>query len=156
MNVNTHHILIVDDDDNDVFLVRAAMEWAGLTNPVEIAANGRQAIDHLQHALQRAQGLPLPIRLVLLDLKMPGLDGFDVLTWRLRQPALVNLPFVVLTSSDLEWDRKRALDLGAADYRVKPRKMQDLVLLLKQVHSCWLSNATAGQKPTHKRDCSFR
>jgi len=150
MNSDTARILIVDDEDNDVFLLRTAMEWAGLTNPVEVACNGRQAIDHLGDALEKTQSLPFLIRLVLLDLKMPGLNGFDVLRWRLGQPALLNVPFVVLTSSDLDCDREQSLELGAAEYRVKPREIHELVLLLKQLKDCWLSGPAAGTYMDHQ------
>jgi DNA-binding response OmpR family regulator len=81
---------------------------------------------------------PVPA-LVLLDLKMPKVDGFDVLAWLRTRPELESLPVVVLSSSSREDDIQRARTLGAADYRVKPADFDELMILAQEVANRWLS-----------------
>ena len=75
---------------------------------------------------------------MLLDLKMPLMDGFDVLAWLRTQPQFDTLPVIVLTSSKLETDIDKSRELGVYDYRVKPHSFEDLVRLLDDVRKCWL------------------
>jgi len=81
---------------------------------------------------------PIPA-LLLLDLKMPKVDGFDVLTWLRSRPELSPLPVVVLSSSSREDDIQRARLLGAADYRVKPADFEQLQVLAQDVATRWLN-----------------
>lgn len=113
-------ILLVEDDDNDVFFMRRALQKAEFTNPMNVANNGQEAIDYLSGAgkFSDRNKFPLP-SIVFLDLKMPFLDGFEVLAWIRSQSALDKIPVVVLTSSSEERDRQRATALGAAGYFVK-------------------------------------
>jgi CheY-like chemotaxis protein len=76
---------------------------------------------------------------MLLDLKMPWMDGFDVLSWLRRQPQLRALPVVVLTSSRLRSDVERSRLMGVYDYRVKPHDLAELVSLLVDIRKCWLN-----------------
>jgi DNA-binding response OmpR family regulator len=78
-------------------------------------------------------------RLVLLDLKMPRLSGFDVLSWLRGEESFRELPVVILTSSSHESDIKRAYDLGAHSYLVKPVGFDALVELAKSLHVYWLT-----------------
>ncbi|HUR46471.1 MAG TPA: response regulator, partial [Candidatus Saccharimonadales bacterium] len=117
------HLFIVDDCDDDVFILMRALRKNGVTHSVESAANGAQAIKYLE-ALVREQPADLPV-LVLLDLKMPMVDGHEVLAWIRSQPALRQLPVYVLSSSELQTDISRARELGAADYWCKPTALQD-------------------------------
>ena len=96
---------------------------------VVCAVNGREA-------LERLKGTPTP-DLMLLDLKMPRLNGFDVLTWLRRQPGLKRLLVTVLTSSDQPDDINRAYDLGANSYLLKPHSSSDLSELVAQVKRYW-------------------
>lgn len=132
-------ILVAEDDENDIFLMRRAFERAGIPNPLQIVRNGQEAIDYLAGTGVYAQREKYPLPgLVLLDLKMPWMDGFDVLTW-LRARAQFNLlPVVVLTSSKLQADIDKSRQLGVYDYRVKPHGFEDLVRLLDDVRKCWL------------------
>ena len=132
-------ILIADDDENDVFFVRRAIERVGLRNPFFVAHDGQEAIDYLQGTPpyeDRAQ-YPLP-GLLLLDLKMPRVNGFDVLAWLSRQPALKDLCVVVLSSSSHEEDVRKAKELGAHDFRTKPTDFQQLVELIRDLQARWL------------------
>ncbi len=139
-------ILVAEDDANDIFLMRRAFERAGVQNPVAFVRSGSEAIDYLSGAgayAQREQH-PLP-GLFLLDLRMPGVDGFDVLAWLRTQHQFDTLPVVVFTSSKLQTDIDRSRDMGVYDYRVKPSTFQDLVRLLDDVRKCWLDERTQGQ-----------
>ncbi|HWX21977.1 MAG TPA: response regulator [Candidatus Binatia bacterium] len=132
-------ILVVDDDDNDVFLLRRALTKAGVHNPLFVARDGQEAIDYLAGAApysDRGQ-YPLPA-LLLLDLKMPRVNGFDVLAWKERRPQLRQLPVVVFSSSSQAADQARARTMGAVDYHAKPADFQELVRLLKNLHERWL------------------
>ncbi len=113
-------ILHVEDDPNDAFFVQLAFERAGLASSLRRVADGQEALDYLEGRGQfsdRAQW-PLP-QLILLDLKMPVLDGFDVLAFVRSHPNFKDLPVLILTSSDAEEDRRRAERQGATDYLVK-------------------------------------
>src|SRR5215468_4934526 len=94
-------ILLVEDREDDIILIKKAFQEARLVNPVQTVRNGEEAIDYLNGAgkyRNRAE-FPLP-ELVLLDLKMPRIDGFEVLRWVRAQSSLKALRIVVLTSSD--------------------------------------------------------
>jgi len=132
-------LLAVEDEDNDVLLLRTALQKAGVSNPVAVVHDGQEAVDYLSGKTpfdDRALH-PLPI-LILLDLKMPRLNGFDVLKWLRRQPGLKRLLVTVLTSSDQPDDINRAYDLGANSYLLKPHNSGDLSELVAQVKRYWL------------------
>ena len=129
-------ILLAEDDENDVFLLRRALEKAGLSDALVVARDGQEAIDYLSgNGRQHLPGL------LLLDLKMPRLDGFDVLKWLSTRPDLSDLPVVVLSSSCHEADREQARKLGARDYKVKPSDFPKLVGLVRELHARWLEGA---------------
>ena len=132
-------VLVAEDDPNDVFLLRRAFQKAGVFNAVVVAHNGQEAIDYLSGggAFQNRGDHPFPA-LMLLDLKMPLVDGFDVLAWLRSRKQFDSLPVVVLTSSKLQSDVDRSRQFGVYDYRVKPQALEDLVRLLDDVRKCWL------------------
>jgi CheY-like chemotaxis protein len=132
-------ILLAEDNRNDIFLMRQAFEQAAIPNPLIVVTNGRDAVDYLAgngRYVQREK-YPLP-GMMLLDLKMPWMDGFDVLNWLRRQPQFRALPVVILTSSRLHSDIERSRVLGVYDYRVKPNEIAELVDLLVDIRKCWL------------------
>ncbi len=134
-------ILVADDDQNDVFFLRRAFQKSGVNHAVIAVSDGQQAIDYLQGEADygdRAR-YPVPV-LLLLDLKMPKVDGFDVLAWMKTRPELEGLPVVVLSSSSREDDIRRARTLGAAEYRVKPADFEELLLMAKDVANRWLQS----------------
>jgi CheY-like chemotaxis protein len=120
MNQKQSIFLLVEDDEDDVFFMRRAFKDAGLTNPLHVVSNGEEAIQYFagQNAFADRQKFPLP-DLVFLDLKMPGMNGFEVLAW-LREQGTFKFPVAVLTSSSEEVDFKRARELGAGCYLIKP------------------------------------
>jgi two-component system response regulator len=136
-------ILIAEDDENDLLLLRVAFQKAGLTHRLEHVPDGQVAFDYLtgnETFSDRAE-YPFP-DLLLLDLKMPRLNGFDVLRLLRSHPRLSLLPVVVLSSSILEKDIQMAKELGAREYLVKPTFLDDYRKLVLGLHDRWL-NATA-------------
>jgi CheY-like chemotaxis protein len=118
-------ILLIEDNEDDVFLMKRAMNKAKLDFPIHVAADGQEALDYLSSVGEFADRAkhPLP-SLVFLDLKLPYVHGFEVLRW-IREN-LPELPVVILTSSNEERDRRLAAELGAAAYLVKPPAAETL------------------------------
>jgi CheY-like chemotaxis protein len=131
-------ILLVEDDPNDVLLIQRAFQKAGLHNSLKVVRNGDQALEYLsgENSYADRDQFPLPF-LVLLDLKMPGTDGFEVLTWARNSPVLKRLLIVVLTSSNLQADVDKAYELGANSYLVKPVEFDDMVNLIQRFEVYW-------------------
>lgn len=129
-------ILVAEDDENDVLLLRRSFEKAGLAHKLEHAWNGEVALDYLAGLppFSNRDEHPFP-DLLLLDIKMPRVDGFDLLTLLQSHRELSTLPVVVLSSSLLESDKQKALSLGAREVLTKPVDIdayRDLVLGLRQ------------------------
>ncbi|MBB3210169.1 CheY-like chemotaxis protein [Rhodopirellula rubra] len=132
-------ILIVEDLVADARLIARSMKKAKIANPIVVVTDGEQAIEYLEGTgiyTDRKQH-PLPV-LVLLDLKLPKRDGFDVLKWVRQQDGLKRLPIVVLTSSARSPDVNRAYDLGANSYLVKPVEGESLVEMFRQLDVYWM------------------
>jgi len=112
-------ILLIEDDPDDAWLIRRAFERAGVGNPLKRLGTGAEAIGYLKgdHPYEDRSEYPLPV-LVLLDIKMPGADGFEVLRWIRRQPEFARLCVVMLTSSDEIRDVNLAYKLGANSFLV--------------------------------------
>ena len=128
-------ILHVEDDEPYVYLLRLTFERAGITSPVHVVSDGQMAKDYLAGLGEFAdrQKHPLPC-LVLLDLKLPKVNGLEVLEWIRQQPGLKKLVVVVLSSSAQPEDVERAYELGANSYIEKPLELgrtQEIVQLLK-------------------------
>jgi CheY-like chemotaxis protein len=132
-------ILLAEDEQNDVFLIKRAFQRVQLLNPVRVVSDGQEAINYLRGDGQYAdrERFPMPT-LVLLDLKMPRMGGFDVISWVRQQPGLKRLPLVVLTSSKDGPDINRAYELGANTYLVKPVEFDGLVEMMKTLNLYWL------------------
>jgi CheY-like chemotaxis protein len=132
-------ILLVEDDSNDVILIRRAFRKAGIEIPIHIVADGEEAITYLtnQPPYDHPEKYPLPT-LVLLDLKLPRVSGLEVLEWLRNQPKFKRLLVVVLTSSQESPDVNKAYDLGANSYLIKPVNFDDLTGLMGTIHSYWL------------------
>jgi CheY-like chemotaxis protein len=135
-------ILQVEDDENDVFFLRRALEKAGLAHDLFHVQDGQEAVEYLSgHApFEDRTKYPFP-DLLLLDLKMPRMNGFDVLAWLRAHPELKGPPVVVLSSSNQEEDVKRAYALGASDFQTKPHDTQGLVKFVQSLHQRWLGAA---------------
>lgn len=138
MTYELMHTLLVEDDYNDILLIRRAFRKANIELPLTIVSDGDEAISYLQRQGKYADSdrFPLPA-LILLDLKLPRRSGLEVLAWIARHPSLRRLPVVVLTSSQESDDLERAYDLGANSYLVKPIDFQDFVRLVELVDAYW-------------------
>ena len=133
-------ILVAEDDENDFFLLCRAFQKAGLRHKLIHARDGQEAINYLS-AMASQNGNDAKLKLFLLDLKMPLVDGFDVLVWLQSRSQKVSLPVVVLSSSSLAADKKKAEQLGAEDYLAKPTGMEGLTALAEALHERWLKAA---------------
>ncbi len=132
-------VLLVEDDPDDVLLTQIAFEKARLANPLQIARDGAEAISYLDgegHYADRYR-FPLPI-LILMDLQMPRVSGFQVMEWLHDHPDLRDIPVTILTSSDHDPYINRAYDLGAVSYLIKPPNAETLVALVGRLHAYWL------------------
>jgi CheY-like chemotaxis protein len=135
---NPVSVLVADDDVQDAMLVRMAAERACVGLRLETVRDGEEAIDYLMGRSRYAdrEAHPFP-SLMLLDLKMPRLSGFDVLEFVRGQPGLRQLPVVIFSSSDDPGDIRRAYDSGANSYLCKPHSNDDLSALLKALEEYW-------------------
>lgn len=118
-------ILLVDDSTADLELNRMALEEAGCPYEIELAHGGPESV-------KRLEKIPAP-RLVVLDLRMPLMSGLEVLRWARSQPKLKEMPFIVLTTSSLERDKREAETLGAAAYFEKPLGFDETVALARRI-----------------------
>jgi CheY-like chemotaxis protein len=141
MSYTSDTILLVEDNEDDVFLLKRGFQHAGIVNPLKIVTDGQQAIDYLSGTGEFADrnSFPLP-GLVLLDLKLPYLDGFEVLEWIRAHPVLKTSAVVILTSSPENRDRKRAAELGAQGYLVKPASPASLLEVTAGVRSAGMAD----------------
>ncbi len=135
-------ILQVEDDPNDVFLLKHAMKKAGMTNSVQVASDGQEAIDYLSGAGKFAdrEKYPLP-DLILLDLKLPFVMGLDVLKW-IRKQITVAPVVIILTASAEDEDIASAYRLGANAFLTKPSEASKLQDIVRAIKDFWLTHNT--------------
>jgi len=141
-HVEPRLMLLAEDDDNDVYFLERALKQADISHALHRVKDGEEAIAYLRgDGMYRDRNqFPLP-GFLLLDLKMPRRNGFEVIQWLRQQPGLKRLPVVVLTSSREDPDVNRAYELGANTYLVKPVKFESLVEMVKALNEFWLSHA---------------
>ena len=145
-------ILVAEDSPSDVFMLRRALDRAAIETPVQVVSDGEEAIAYLEGAGKFANRAEYPLPdLLLLDLKMPRKDGFDVLEWLQRQPALASLRTVVLTTSERIWDVNRAYQLGANSFLVKPLDSAEFSDMIHAVYRYWLALAKGPKLERLKR-----
>jgi CheY-like chemotaxis protein len=133
------NILLAEDDDNDVMLLKMAFGKAGLASKLHRVKDGLEAIQYLKGDGSYAdrESHPFP-SLLMLDLKMPGKNGFEVLEWIRGQPAIKWLIVTVLTASKDHADIWRAYDLGANSYLVKPSTQAALERMSRTINEYWV------------------
>ena len=134
-------VLYAEDEPDDVFFMHYVWELAAVPNPLVDVKNGQQAIDYLagQGLFADRQKQPLPC-LLLLDLNLPGKNGFDVLRWVRQQPDLKSLKVVIVSGSNQETDIETARSLGITDYIVKPSSPKRLLEIFQEKRGLWLTN----------------
>jgi DNA-binding response OmpR family regulator len=135
-------ILLVEDEEGDVFFMQLAMKKADVLNPLQVASDGQEAIDYFKGVGKFAnrEEFPLPC-LVLLDLKLPRVMGLDVLKWIRQQPG-VGVIVIILSSSREEADIATAYRSGANGYLVKPSEVNQLTDMVKSIKDFWLTHNT--------------
>jgi two-component system response regulator len=133
------HILLVEDNDDDVQLTLRALRLHRVANRVEVVSDGADALDylHCRGAYAGRDRMDLP-QLVLLDLKLPKVGGLEVLTQIRQDPRTKRLPVVILTSSNTEADVARSYDLGANSYIRKPVDFSQFMDAVNSLGLYWL------------------
>lgn len=127
-------ILLVDDNPHDTILIRLAFRKVGIIDSIQLVKDGGEAMRYIngddKYGDRRTYPPPT---LVLLDLKMPGTNGFEVLKWIRSNEAFEDLVVVVMSGSRDDADIQRAYELGANSYLIKPTKFEDLVKMMESL-----------------------
>jgi CheY-like chemotaxis protein len=131
-------MLMVEDDASDVVLMRRALEKSTGGHQLYVVHDGEEAVAYLcGHGAFADRGLfPFP-NIILTDLKMPRMGGFDLLTWLRDHPECSVIPTIVFTGSAESSDVQRAYAMGANSYMVKPASLNDLMELIKYTYEYW-------------------
>jgi CheY-like chemotaxis protein len=130
-------ILYAEDSDDDIELTQAAFKESNLLNRIDVVKDGEEALDYLFCVNKYAKRDPQVPAFVLLDIKMPKLDGIEVLKRIRETPKFKNLPVVMLTSSQMETDIIKSYELGANGYVVKPIEFNEFVKAIKNIGYFW-------------------
>lgn len=135
-------VLLAEDEENDIFLMRCAIQKMGEPVLLQAVKDGEQAIEYLSGQNQYADRrlYPLP-SLILLDVKMPRTNGLDVLKWLKNESLLTHIPVVMITSSKVQSDVRQAREMGASDYLVKPVDHQKLESLFAKMEGFAMAHA---------------
>ena len=127
-------LLVVEDDPDALLLLKRAFRKVALEAPIHVVMDGDAAVKYLAgeglYADRRAYPLPC---IILLNLKLPKRSGLEVLEWMRAQPHLRDIPVMIVTTSDEESDRRRATELGAKHYEIKPIDSGCLLGLARKV-----------------------
>ncbi len=129
--------LMVEDNQADVALMSEALDETAVTHDIDVAPDGEEAMDFLQRRGRHANA-PRP-DMILLDLNLPRLNGREVLERIKQDPALRQIPVVVLTGSSARGDVQAAYDLHANCYIVKPADLDTLKAVVKTIETFWFS-----------------
>ena len=133
------HLLLVEDDENDVLFLQRAFKHAGIENPLDVVRDGQQAIDYLSATGPYADRARRPFPcLIILDLKLPQRTGMELLKWMRTQPELQCVPVIVHSGSSQQSDVDKLYRLGANAFVVKPASMEERIELAKHIKGFWL------------------
>ena len=137
-------ILLVENNQDDILLIFRAFQRAGVSRRIQAVTTGMDGIAYLQgtHPYDDREKYPLPV-LVLLDIKMPGMDGFEVLRWIRQQWEFFDLSVVMLTNSDHIRDVNEAYHLGANSFLVKPLDFQNAAELARSLETVLAKGVSA-------------
>ncbi len=131
-------ILIVEDDENDMMLLKMALAKEGIKNPLQVVRDGYEAIEYLRAEGQYKDRAKFPFPSVIFtDLKMPRMSGFEVLAWLRNHPECSVIPVIILSASNQDADVKRAYQMGANAYLVKPSQISGLQEMVKTAFDFW-------------------
>jgi CheY-like chemotaxis protein len=132
-------VLLVEDDLNDIFIVKRAFRTARIPNPLQVVTDGEEAISYLRGDGKYAdrEAYPLP-RLIVMDIKMPRRSGFEVIEWvKGKARPLRRIPIIIVSSSDSPADINRAYELGANAYMIKPMDYRAVEHLFESITHYW-------------------
>jgi len=138
-------MLIAEDLESEVILLKVAFAKAAVRVPLNFVNDGQEAVEYLEGSGDYADRLAHPFpKILLLDLKMPRLNGFEVLKWVRTRPRLKRLAIVIFSTSAQESDVNRAYDLGVNSYVVKPLSLTQLGELGKVLEEYWYGLNVSG------------
>jgi DNA-binding response OmpR family regulator len=142
-------VLAAEDEESDALILRMAFQRARLPSRLVVVPDGEDVIEYLAGTGRYADRSANPAPgLLLLDLKMPRMNGIDVLQWMASRNEFQALPTVVLSSSPDETDIRRAREAGARDYFIKPHSLTEFVALLQALTTRWLRPDGPDGSPT--------
>src|SRR5215472_5796800 len=135
MDDSKYTILLVEDEENDAELLKMAFKQNGILNPVHWTKDGLDAIDYLNGSDPYANRdlHPFP-EVLILDLKMPRMNGLELLGWIRDHPDYKVIPTIIMTSSRQDLDIHKAYELGANTYMIKPSSFAELAQMVKLAH----------------------
>lgn len=142
--MDQHTIFVAEDDEDDQFLLKTAFASTGVACDLVFFTNGEELINQLAIADERPT-------LVLLDLNMPIMDGFQTLSYLRNQEAYKTMPVLVLTTSSQREDVMLAYSLGANSFITKPHQYADLTRTVYQLQQFWLSTASIAKSGSAKK-----
>lgn len=153
-------ILIAEDDSNDALILKISLKKVGILNPIQIVEDGSEAIAYLRGDEKYSDRTAFPFPgVVITDLKMPKVSGFEVLEWLKSHPECSVIPAIVLTASAIESDIVRSHQLHANCYLQKPGNLEDFEKMLRLVFDFWnmckipklTSSVCAEENPVDKK-----
>lgn len=146
-------ILVADDDEEDCLIVQNAVRECRISNPLFFVKNGEETLDFLKNRGQYADANQFPMPgLLLLDLNMPKMNGWEVLEALQKDPDLSSLPVAILSTSESAADIERAYRLGASSYITKPLKFVDFVDLMKTLNHYWFEIVSLPNHRNHEKN----
>ena len=125
-------VLIAEDDDGHAQLIKRNLQRSGIKNKIQRFCDGKEILDFLLNK-QDMQKLPRESYVLLLDIRMPGIDGIEVLRTLKSNPATKRLPIIMLTTTDDPQEIKRCHDLGCNTYITKPIKYENFITAIRQL-----------------------
>jgi CheY-like chemotaxis protein len=132
-------ILLVEDTSSDAALIRRGFDKINVLNPIVWVKNGQEALAYLSGLGQYGDRIQYPLpALILLDLDLPEMTGFELLQWKRTQPYIRRIPVVVLTIDKATSAINAAYDLGANSYLVKPGDPEEIIRIVKSIQEYWL------------------
>ena len=139
--MNRHSILIAEDDADDRYLMKTALEETGISGEVEYVENGVELINYLE-SIGKEKGDSVYPKFILLDLNMPKMDGREVLKKMKSHEEYRKIPVIVFSTTKNQMEVKRCYDLGANTYVVKPVSYEILVSTITEICTYWFNTAT--------------
>ena len=131
-------ILLAEDDPDDAEIFQLAIKRSGLATRVMVTHDGQETIDYLSgnDPFHDRTKFPFP-NLLIMDIRMPNVDGFHLLTWLRTHPQCSVVPTLIFSASDQPNDVRKAYQLGANSYIAKPSQLEELVNLIRVVYEYW-------------------